>query len=79
MTASSLLLFPCGVALVWLMVDSNETFTQLQCYRTGLGREAEEGRFLGKINKFINKSVVMGVSASAAHQSRVVKSRRSPC
>ncbi|MFQ2173810.1 hypothetical protein ACK345_11600 [Aeromonas rivipollensis] len=60
------------------MVDSNETFTKLQCYRTGLGREAGEGRFLGKINKFINKSVVMGFSALAAHQSRVVKSRFHP-
>lgn len=60
------------------MADSDERFSKRPCYRTGLGREAAEGRFLGKINKFINKSVVMGFSASAAHQSWVVKSRLHP-
>jgi len=60
------------------MANSAEAFCQKLCYRTGLGREAVEGRFLGKINKFINKSVVMGVSGSAAHQSRVVKSKLHP-
>lgn len=78
MTVSSLLLVTCGFSLAWLMGDSDETFTKWQCYRTGLGREAEEGRFLGKINKFINKSVVMGASASTAHQSRVMKLRFHP-
>lgn len=77
--ASSLLLFPCGVALVWLMADSDERVSKRPCYRAGPGREGEIGRFSGKINKLINKSVGMGVSASAAHQSRVVKSGRSPC
>lgn len=67
MTAFSLLLFPCGVALVWLMVDSNEAFTKWQCYRTGLGREAGEGRFLGKINKFINNGWLWG----AQHRQRI--------
>ncbi len=60
------------------MADSDERVAKQLCYRTALGREAEEGRFLGKINKFINKSVVMGFSALAVHQSRVVKSRIHP-
>lgn len=60
MTVFSLLLVTCDVALARFMVDSDKTAAKRPCYRMGLGREAAEGRFLGKINKYINKSVVMG-------------------
>lgn len=41
------------------MADSDERIAKQLCYRTALGREAGEGRFLGKINKFINKLVMV--------------------
>jgi len=54
MTASSLLLFTCDMALAWLMGDSNAEITEPLCYRTELGKEGGDGNFLSRINKLIN-------------------------
>jgi hypothetical protein len=46
-----LLFFTCDIALLWLMADSDKRVAKRLCYRTGLGRKAEEDGFPSKINK----------------------------
>ena len=78
-----MLRFPCGVALVWLMADSDERGFWWSCYRTELVREAGGDSFLSKIKKVIHNGVVMGhlntERASEQGEIREVTSGPSPC